>query len=191
MRPLKYRLKGRKSSDGLESHSGRECSSNSGIGGFEPDQPVRLPLRLAAISSGNCRMSSNVTIGAGGAQRVGMTRPAMAAAVKAEHGHPGGARAGDAGHAVLDHEASRRASLHLFGREQEQVRRRLAARDLRGGENVGREAVVEPGAVSRGGSCAACRSRPRICGRPIAAIASPICEIACERRHRIAAVSSS
>ena len=91
-------------------------------------------------------MSSNVTVGAGGAQRLGMTGQAMAAAVKAEHGHPGGARAGDAGHAVLDHQAA-------FGRwrpsvrpRTEQVRRRLAARNLRGGENMRRERVIEAGA---------------------------------------------
>ena len=118
---------------------------------------------LAAISPGNCRISSNSASAPGGAQRLGMAGPAMAAAVKAEHGHPGGDRAGDAGNAVLDDQASRWRAPHLCGREQEQVRRRLAARHLRGGENVRREPVVEAGAgEAMLGSSPACRSMPRI-----------------------------
>ena len=42
----------------------------------------------------------------GGAQPVVITGPAMAAAAKAEDGHTGGKRAGDAGDAVLDHKTS-------------------------------------------------------------------------------------
>src|SRR6202163_2772143 len=66
----------------------------------------------------------------GGAQRVVITGPAMAAAVKAEDGHAGGKRAGDAGYAVLDHNTSFGGHPHLRRCEQKQIWRRLAALDL-------------------------------------------------------------
>jgi len=50
--------------------------------------------------------------------------------MKAEHCHPGGASAGDAGNAVLDHDALRRLHLHLLGGEQKQIRRGFAAINL-------------------------------------------------------------
>src|SRR5947209_15201705 len=83
-------------------------------------------------------------IGTGLAQGLGMADPAMAAAVKAEHFHPGGPRAGDAGKAVLDHDTARGRDAHFFRSKQEQVRRRLAVRHLRGREDVRREAFIEP-----------------------------------------------
>ena len=46
----------------------------------------------------------------------------MAAAVIAEHGHSGGATAGDAGDAILDHEAAFRRDFHLRRREQAPAR---------------------------------------------------------------------
>src|ERR1700753_2336170 len=64
--------------------------------------------------------------GAGGPQGLGISGPAMAAAMEAEHCHSGGNRAGNAGKAVLDHKTSPRRRLHLRGGKQKQVRRGLA-----------------------------------------------------------------
>src|SRR3954449_12850539 len=58
------------------------------------DQPRQLPHII------ECRGSTRVP------ERVRMTGPTMAAAVEAQHGHPGGARGSDAGQAVFDHDAS-------------------------------------------------------------------------------------
>ena len=68
--------------------------------------------------------------GPGSPQRIAVTLMAMAAAVEAKNGHPGGPRGGDAGDTVFDHQASFGRCGHLRGREQKQVGRRLAMRDL-------------------------------------------------------------
>ena len=69
----------------------------------------------------------------------------MAAAVKAEHRHPGGAGCGDAGHAVLDHDAALGPGFHLPGGKQKKIGRRLAALDLQGRKNVRRKPIIKAG----------------------------------------------
>src|SRR6478735_2191223 len=81
--------------------------------------------------------------GAGRAQLVGMTGEAMAAAMKTQHGHSGVKCADNAGDAVLDGHATSWRCMHLRGGEQKQVRRRFAALDLGGRENVRRKRIIE------------------------------------------------
>src|SRR4051794_4203609 len=75
-----------------------------------------------------------------------MARWAMAATVKAQHGHPGGMRASHPGDAVLDHEAPLRRDFHLRSGEQKKIGRGLAARDLACGKDVRSKQIVETGA---------------------------------------------
>ena len=63
-------------------------------------------------------------------QLLAITIPAMAAAVETEHGHPCRDGACDASDAVLDHEATFRRDVHLFGGEQKQVGCGLAVAHL-------------------------------------------------------------
>src|SRR3954451_14812452 len=70
----------------------------------------------------------------------------MAAAVKAQHGHPGGMRAGHPGDAVLDHEAPLWRDIHLRGGEEKEIGRGLAACDLACGKDVRSKQIVETGA---------------------------------------------
>ena len=70
--------------------------------------------------------------GPGRAQAVAVARAAVAAAMKTQHVHPRGPAAGDAGNAVLDHQASFRRDVHLTGGKQKQIGRGFAISDLRG-----------------------------------------------------------
>src|SRR5450631_3198451 len=74
---VKYRLKRGKSS-ASNRHSGAWRSARHGRNFNPRDQIGQLPHVVKGHG------------GARGAQRVGITGPAMAAAVKAKHGHPGG-----------------------------------------------------------------------------------------------------
>jgi hypothetical protein len=58
----------------------------------------------------------------GAAKGRGGARPAVAAAVKSEHGHVRSARGDNPGNAVLDHQAPRWRNPHLRRREQKQIR---------------------------------------------------------------------
>ena len=79
----------------------------------------------------------------GCAKRFIIARSAMAASVKAEDGHAGGKRAGNAGDAVLDHHASPRKCGHLRGREQEQIGCGFAVAHLRARKDIRCETRVE------------------------------------------------
>ena len=79
------------------------------------------------------------------------------------------------GDAVLDHQALFGRDLHLFGGEQKQIGRGLAAADLRGGENMRRESVVKTGAVRPWRIFSGVPLDATHLGRRIAPIASPIC----------------
>ena len=63
----------------------------------------------------------------------------MTGADEPEHPHPGGPRGGDAGDAVLDHQAVLRRGAHRARCEKEEIGTGLSLRDLGGGKNVGRE----------------------------------------------------
>src|SRR5215475_5356452 len=119
---LRYRLKGRKSSDGAVFLAKLL------------DQPRQLP---------HIRKSPRCT---GRPQHGLVPAGTMAAAEKAEHSHAGSDGPGDPGHAVLDDDAVLRHRLHLLGGEQEEVGRRLAALDLGRRENMRRELLVEAAA---------------------------------------------
>src|ERR1700760_4043789 len=119
---LRYRLKGRKSSD--------------------------RALLLAKLAN-QSRQFPHIGKGPRGTSRTQhslVLAGTMAAAEKAEHGHAGRNGPGDPGHAVLDDDAALRFGLHLFGGEQEEIGRGLAARDLCCRENVRRKLLVETGA---------------------------------------------
>ena len=95
-------------------------------------------------------------IGAGGLQYSLPSRRAivMAAADKSPDHHAGRLGGRDAADTVLDHQRARRRGLHLRGRVEKEIRRRLAARDhLRGVEPVAemrREAGERPARTRRG-----------------------------------------
>ena len=61
---------------------------------------------------------------------------------EADCAHARGARAQNARNGILNHERSRRRDLHHARRQQEEIRRRLAARDLHGAEAM-REISIE------------------------------------------------
>src|SRR6202000_3481447 len=87
---------------------------------------------------------------AGRTQPVAIAGATMTATMETENGHPGSARAFNAGEAVLDHETSRWRNPHLLGSEQEQVGRRLAMTYLNRGKNVRREASVQTDMIEAG-----------------------------------------
>ena len=73
----------------------------------------------------------------------------MAAAGEADRGHAGGAGGADARRTVLDDEAGGRLDGHFAGREEEQVRRGLAARNHPGAEHMRGETLPEAGQAER------------------------------------------
>ncbi len=73
----------------------------------------------------------------------------MAGAGKADRGHAGGARRADTERRILDDNASARRKTETLRREQEQVRRRLAMRDLLGAEDILAEQRREAGDLER------------------------------------------
>jgi hypothetical protein len=75
------------------------------------------------------------------AQPIGMARPAMPAACKADHLHSGGNRARHPGGGILDHQAVLWMRAHPLRRVQEKVRRRFASLDLHRAEHIGEEIV--------------------------------------------------
>ena len=87
---------------------------------------------------------------AGILQLLAISFPAMAAAVKAEHGHPAAtAPAMPATLSSITRQCSG-ARLHPFGGEQKQIRRRLAMARPARRKNMRREPVVQTGAIEAG-----------------------------------------
>lgn len=68
-------------------------------------------------------------------------RPVMRSAHVTDGAHARGAGGAHAGDAVLHHHAIQDCRAHLPGGKEKHVRRRLAVRDLRGAEYIGRELV--------------------------------------------------
>jgi class 3 adenylate cyclase len=98
--------------------------------------------------------------GPGATQSLAVTAAAMGAAGESDRRHPGRARRFDPGQAVLDHPAGRGGHFHRLGREQKEIGRGLAARDLLGAEDMRAEAIDQPGQSQR-----MAQSRGRAAGR--------------------------
>ncbi len=90
---------------------------------------------------------------ASGAQALGMSGPTVASARESKDPHLGGDRRLSSSHAALDHQARLRRCTHAAGGEQDQIRRRIAARNLRRTENVRIQAAKQAETDSE------CRSR--------------------------------
>ena len=78
----------------------------------------------------------------------GKIRTGMAAADKSDRRHSRGPRGRDASDGILDHESIAGRKSHLAGRQQEQIRRGLAARHLHDAEAT-LEPSGEPGHLER------------------------------------------
>src|SRR5262249_19035303 len=84
-------------------------------------------------------------LAAGRTQALGVTLRAMAAAAEANHRHASSNRSFDARNTVLHHYAVFRRRTETLRGEQEQIRRWLPDRDLRGAEHVGLEERQQAG----------------------------------------------
>ena len=90
-------------------------------------------------------MFAKTNFGAAGLQESLVRGPAMASPGKADRRHSGGNSGIDPRRTVLDHQAARRRCTELFGGIEEQIWRRLTARDHRRAEQVLAKMHEKPG----------------------------------------------